>query len=213
MGNFHSKPYYDKWVRVASPEIKTFLSAENGFLKKILFKGCTILDVGCGYGRTIVAIHKIPSKIYGIDNSKRMVKNARLKLKNYKNVKIFHMNAENMKFKKQKFDFVLCLANTFGNFSSKKLKILEQMKKMLNKKGKILVHVYSEESLKYRLKDYKKADMPILKITKGGTVYSSNGLTLEQFTKKKLKKIFNKAKLKVDIRKFTPISYICIAKN
>lgn len=34
MSAFHSKPYYDRWVERASPEIKHFLDEENVFLKK-----------------------------------------------------------------------------------------------------------------------------------------------------------------------------------
>ncbi|MBU0648644.1 class I SAM-dependent methyltransferase [Patescibacteria group bacterium] len=213
MGNFHSKPYYDDWVKLASPEIKEFLQAENKFIQKILSRNCqkcSVLDIGCGYGRTIDFIHKIPLKIVGIDNNKRMVQNARRNLKKYKNVKVMLMDASGPKFR-EKFDFVLCLANTFGNFSSDKIKALEGMKRVLKCSGKIIIHVYNQKSLKFRLKDYKKAGMPILKIDKAGTVYSADGLKLEQFSAKRLREIFSKAKLDVKIGQLTPISYICVA--
>ena len=213
MDNFHSRPYYDKWIKLASPEIRFFLSEENKFVKKSLFGGCSVLDVGCGYGRTIKAIHKLPLKITAIDNSKRMVKNAKLNLKGIKNVKVLCMDAFNLEFKKQKFDFILCLANTFGNFSSRKLKAIKEMKKVLKKGGKIIIHVYNKKSLKYRVKDYEKARMPVIKIEKDGTVHSAHGLTLEQFTKKKLRNLFSKAKLKLQIKQLTPISYMCIAER
>jgi SAM-dependent methyltransferase len=210
MANFHSKPYYDDWVKLASPKIKQFLEKENLFVKNILTQECSVLDVGCGYGRTIDFIHNIPSRIVGIDNSRRMVLNARRNLKGHKNVKISLMNVSNLRFK-QKFDFIFCLANTFGNLASEKLKALKEMKKVLNKNGRILIHVYNHKSLKVRLKDYKKARMPILRIDKDGTVHSAEGLKLEQFTKKKLNDLFSKGRLKVKIIPLTPISYMCIA--
>jgi len=212
MGNLHSKPYFDKCVELASPEIKQFLSKEDDFVKKILFDGCSILDVGCGYGRTIEIIHKIPSEIVGIDNSKRMVRDAKLNLKKCKNVKILFMDAFDIKLK-QKFDFVLCLMQTFGNFSSNKLKSLKEMKRVLKKDGKMVIHVYNPKSFKIRLEGYKKVGMLILKIEKDGTIHSSDGFTSEQFTKKKLEDLFSKAKLDVKIRLLTPISYICIAEK
>ncbi len=202
---------YTRWVKKASTEIKSFLFEETKFITKELFVGCSVLDIGCGYGRTIKSIHKIPSMIMGVDNNRRMVQKAKLNLSDCKNVKIYLMDASDIKLN-QKFDFVLCLANTFGNFSSKKLRILKEMKKVLKKDGKIIIHVYNQKSLKFRLKDYKKAGMPILKIKKDGTVYSSHGLRLEQFDKQKLNHLFYKAGLYASIKNITPISYLCTVK-
>lgn len=124
MASFHDKPFYDKWVKNAPRTIKEYLREENTFLRKKIIKGKSVLDVGCGYGRTIQALVGTPSKITGIDNNKRMIRKATLIFRNNPKVDLFLGDAEKMHFSDCHFDYVICMANTFGNLGNKKSKAL-----------------------------------------------------------------------------------------
>ncbi len=202
--------YWQNYIKNSDPLIKDWLRKENNYLKENIKKGTVVLDVGCGFGRNIKAIENIARKNVGIDNNKPLCEKITKKLSKFKNVEFFCENAEKMHFPDNTFDYVICMGNTFGDFAKNKLKILKEMKRVAKTGGKIIISVYSEKALDIRKKEYSRIGIKIKK-TKNGTIYSDNHLILEQFDKKKLRRIFNSAKLKVKIIKLNPISYICEA--
>jgi len=172
-----------------------------------------VLDVGCGTGRALKVLAKDCKRVVAIDKEQGMVNLAKKKSKNLKNVEVYRQNAKKMKFKNNSFDAIVCIGNTFGNITKDKKAVLLEMKRVCKKKGKIIISVYNEKALKSRLESYKKDWLTQYKVTKTGAVYSKEGLISEQFTKKKLNKLFQKAKLKCKIIDFNPISYLCVCKK
>ncbi|MFH1606755.1 MAG: class I SAM-dependent methyltransferase [Nanoarchaeota archaeon] len=204
--------YWKKFTLSTSKPIKDWLSKENEFLKKNISYNSTVLDVGIGYGRNVDAIASNVKKLIGIDKL-RLIPNEIKKITNkYSNVELFCEDANNMHFKDNTFDFVTCMGNTFGDFADHKLNILREMKRVCKKDGKIFVSVYSENATEYRIKEYKKIGIEISKI-QNGNIFTSEGLKLEQFTKEKLKNIFNEVGLEVKIIELNQISYICVANK
>lgn len=205
--------YWEEYIKNADPLIKDWLKKENLYLRKNIKRGSIVLDVGCGFGRNIKSISAIAKKIIGVDNDKDLFEAIRKKLSKFKNVEVFLENAKRMHFPTAMFDYTICMGNTFGNFGADKLKILKEMKRVTKKGGKIIISVYSERALCIRVKEYKRIGIKIKKI-KDGTIYSEEGLILEQFTKEKLKKIFNSCRLKkIKITELNPISYLCICEK
>jgi len=198
------------YVKKALPIIKDWLKKENLYLRKNIERNKSILDVGCGFGRHLKLLSDITKEISGIDWDKEAVKDAKKNLSKFKNVKIFLEDAQKMHFKKNSFDYVICIGNTFGDFGKDKLKILKEIKRVVKRGGKIIISVYSEKALKTRLKQYKKIGIKIRKIENDGMVYTLDWFS-EQFSKEKLKDIFKKAGLAVKITELNPISYICEA--
>ena len=129
----------------------------------------------------------------------------------FKNVEVFLEDARKMHFKDNGFDYVICMGNTFGNFGKLETPILKEMKRVVKPRGKIILSVSSEKALGSRLKQYKKVGIKIQKIEPDGTVYTKDKLVLKQFSKEKLKNIFERAGLTVKIVRLNPISYICEA--
>jgi len=171
-----------------------------------------VLSVGCGWGKNLKAIAKIIKKGIGIDFDSEIIKEAKRNLKKFSNIELFVENAKETHFKDNTFDYVICLGNTFGNFGRDKYKILREMKRVTKKGGKIIVSIYSEKALPVRVEGYKKVGWVIIKkSTKERTIYTKDGLTSEQFSKRKIKKIFQKVGLNVKIVELNPISYICEA--
>lgn len=102
-----------------------------------------MLEVGCGDGRSISDILSITKNIVGIDHDNKAVTDARNNLSRYPTVKILKADGTNLPFKNEEFDSVICMT-TFANFADKKIIILNEMKRILKKSGKIIISVFSE---------------------------------------------------------------------
>ena len=77
-------------------------------INKSFFKDKVILDSGCGPGRYIHHLLKYkPSEIIGVDSGKDIIKQNKIKFKNYKNVKFLNCDLNNLPFKYEKFDFII----------------------------------------------------------------------------------------------------------
>lgn len=205
--------YWEKVLKINPPSFKIWFEKENLYLRKIITKNSVVLDVGCGLGKNIKEIANFAERVVGIDNDELFFKETEKNLLEFKNVEVFLEDARKMHFKNNTFDYTVCMGDTFGNFGLNKVKILKEMKRVTKNGGKIIVSVYSEEALPERLKVYKKIGLPITKINKDGTVIAKGGIISEQFSKEKLKDIFNKADLSVKITRLGPIACLCEASK
>ena len=210
MDKFFSKPYFEIWLKQASPEIKKWFQEEIDYLKKNIKLDSKILDVGCGFGRHIKVLAPFSEEVIGIDNNEDMLNKAKQNLSNFKNIKLFLQDAQKLEFDDGSFDYIICMTNTFWTFLNKKRKILREMKRVLEQNGKIIISVYSEKATNVRIKNYEKVGLHIKKM-KNGKIYFKEGHITEQFSKKQLVKLSESIGLKVNIIELTPISYLCIA--
>lgn len=208
MNKFFSKPFFEKWIKDAAPEIKDWFQKEIEYLQNNIKPNSKILDVGCGFGRHIQILAGFSKEIIGIDNDENMIRKAEQNLSNFDNVKFLLQEADKLSFDDNSFDYVICMTNTFGNFPDIKLGVLKEMKRVCKEGGKIIISVYSERSLEIRKKDYEKVGLHITKL-ENGTIYTEEGLVSEQFTKPQLKDLFNLLNLEVKVIELNPISYLC----
>jgi len=198
---------WDRFVERCSPLLKEYYNKELDFVTKL---SGDVLEVGCGTGRILTILAKKCRRIVGIDKEKVMVDISKDKLKKSRNVEIYKQNAKRLKFPDNCFDFVLCMANIFGNLGRDKLSVLKEMKRVCKSSGKIIISVYNEKALKPRLDSYANDGLTHIKVTKQGTVYTKEGLFSEQFTKKKLISLFKRLRLNYKIISLNQISYLCI---
>ena len=97
-----------------------------------------VLEIGVGTGKNLSYYNK-EAKVTAIDISSGMLSKARNKLKetNNKNIKLMEMDAQNLKFKNNSFDYVIC---TFVLCSvPDPVKALQEMKRVCKKNGKIIM--------------------------------------------------------------------------
>ncbi len=146
-----------------------------------------ILEIGVGTGKNLKYYNK-NAKITGIDISPKMLERAKKKIKELKNknIRLLLMDAQNLKFKPNTFDYIV---NTFVLCSvPEPVKVLKEMKKVLKKNGKILMleHVKSNHFL---IKIFQHIHNPITKILFG---FNVNRDTIKNIKKAGFKNIKQK---------------------
>jgi SAM-dependent methyltransferase len=58
---------------VASPRVKQYLQAEVDFVLSRMKRACSVLELGCGYGRIIPDLAAKAGIVFGIDNSQSSI--------------------------------------------------------------------------------------------------------------------------------------------
>lgn len=202
--------YWQDYIQNVDPSVMDWFKEETRFLRQNIKKGSAVLDVGCGFGRSLEAITDIARELVGIDIDNRLCKSLVKTFSKFENMQFFCEDAKKTHFNANTFDYVICMGNAFGTFSQDKLSVLWEMRRVAKKNGKIILSVSSEKALSVRLSGYLRAGYAIEKV-EDGTVYANNGLVLEQFDKEKISKLFQLIGLDVKITELNPIAYICEA--
>lgn len=128
-----------KWAdfrTVISPSVKKFLDESGG----------KFLDIGCGSGRNFIKSDKI--EFYGIDFSKKMIKLAERRAKKLKiNITLKKSNSDNLPFKDNEFDSVLCYAVLHCIDDSKKREsTIKEIYRVLKPGGKAFISSWGDKS-------------------------------------------------------------------
>ncbi len=103
-----------------------------------------LLDLGCGSGRHF--IKKEGLEMYGVDFSEKMIELAK-KNANEKNldIELKTMQDENLPYNDRFFDNLLCIAVLHCvETKEKRIKLLEEIKRVLKNNGKALIQVWSK---------------------------------------------------------------------
>lgn len=210
------------WAEHSEGEVRTFLRAEIPYLKTHLKKGTRVLDVGCGYGRVLKCLRNGSWELWGMDNSRNELRQAKHYIGRAPNVHLVLGDVRNTGFPRGFFDAAYVTGNTFGNLGRSKVPVLKEFTRIVRKGGSIIVTTYNEkeETFVIRLNSYRKMKMPLKLVReKGKKVYikvktygKDETLISEQFSKQELKTLFHKAGLRARVRPLTKIGYICVAK-
>ena len=202
--------YWENLLINLPKSYKKLFEKEKKYLQKIITKDASVLDVGCGNGRSIFDILPKTKNVTGIDHDNKAVADAKNNFSKYSSIKIIKADAAQLPFDNEEFDFVICMT-TFANFADKKFKALEEMRRVLKDSGKIIISVFSENALEERMRVYKTLGVKIKEV-KNGTVIFDESLgdnISEQFTKEQLENIFSKVNLKIEDIKKVDIAYLC----
>jgi 2-polyprenyl-3-methyl-5-hydroxy-6-metoxy-1,4-benzoquinol methylase len=142
--NDYQKGYYEDLYNHKNG--KHFESTKDNIFKLIypLKKG-KILDIGCGSGKLGLSLKENGFKVIGIDRNKNSIEFCK-----FKGYKSYQMSCDNIKLK-EKFDVVLCSALVEHIPNKVYLKMLDEIKKVLKKKGILIIYTPNPNSIIERL--------------------------------------------------------------
>ena len=130
------------------------------FAKK--FQGKKILDIGCGNCRQLIPF--IGNELYGIDFSKKMIKNAKKFCKN-NNMKVHLLVAEATKlpFEDEYFDGIICISVIHHLKPEEANKAIEEIYRVLKKDGKGLISIWLKEGHGERYVSWQKKGKTLMR--------------------------------------------------
>jgi len=126
----------------------------NKYFKK---KGANLLILGCGGGRTIIPLQEKGFKITAIDIVPEMVAEAKKRAENL-GVKILEMDAIDLKFSDNSFDYVFFPFHGIDNVYPDGYKCVREVRRVLKKGGVFIFNSHNRFFLKKLHKFYKKYD-------------------------------------------------------
>ncbi|MCK9152104.1 class I SAM-dependent methyltransferase [Methanobacterium alcaliphilum] len=123
--------------------------------EKYVSKNMNILDVGCGYGRTLNELHHQGFiNLTGMDFSQGMIDRG---LKNYPDLNIFKNDEDTLPFPENEFDAVILIAVlTCTPDSHKQDQIVEEISRVLKDGGILYINDYSINTDKRNISRYQK---------------------------------------------------------
>ena len=139
--------------------LNNFYLKENLYLDKFFrglnqinfLKDSSVLDIGCGWGSSTKYLSKFSKKVTSIDISSVAIAGAKknLSFTDIKNFELFEMDAQNLSFKDNSYDFIY----SWGviHHSAEPEKIIKQLYRVLKNGGKGTIMVYNRNSLRFWL--------------------------------------------------------------
>ncbi|MEA3273401.1 MAG: class I SAM-dependent methyltransferase [Patescibacteria group bacterium] len=122
-------------------------NSEKILIAKFFKPKSTLLDIGCGTGRTTIPIYKLGYKVLGIDLVPEMITNAK-KIAQEKNLAIdYEVNdATNLKYHDNSFDNAIFSTNGFGQIPSKqrRQKALEEIYRVIKPGGYFILVAHAK---------------------------------------------------------------------
>ncbi len=116
----------------------------------------TVLDLGCGTGRSLVHAHAKGHRVVGVDLSSPMLECAREKLQQQctseedrNRIRLVHANiVDRDLIERHSVDLALCLYSSFGMIKEQKnrLQCLQQVHNYLCPTGKLILHVHNRRN-------------------------------------------------------------------
>ncbi|WP_321423460.1 class I SAM-dependent methyltransferase [uncultured Methanobacterium sp.] len=147
----HQEKYWDEVAE--EKEFPTPFPLEE--LKKYIHPEMNILDLGCGYGRTLSELHKNGFKnLTGVDYSEQMIKRG---LRLHPKFNLIKNNGDDLPFPDNSFDAVLLIGVLTSNIQTEKQKeLLLEISRVLKDNGLIYISDFLLNNDERNLQRYQK---------------------------------------------------------
>ncbi len=173
---------------IAPPRVQQYLRAELDFALGFIYAGDSVLDLGCGYGRTLPDLAARAAKVTAIDNAPASIALARQTVEDLSNVEVLEMDAGALQFVDGSFNVVLCLQNGISAFHRDPGTLLREALRVCKPNGVALFSTYAEKFWPQRLEWFElQAGAGLLgeidrERTKEGFIACKDGFTATTFT-------------------------------
>jgi SAM-dependent methyltransferase len=173
---------------IAPPRIQQYLRAELDFALEFIHAGDAVLDLGCGYGRTLPELAARAGSVTAIDNAPASIALARETIAPLANVEVLEMDAGALQFADGTFSVVLCLQNGISAFHRDPATLLREALRTCRPSGIALFSTYAEKFWPDRLEWFAlQAEAGLLgeidrERTKDGFIACKDGFTATTFT-------------------------------
>ncbi len=197
---------------------KQWFKAEKKYLQKNIKENSTVLEVGCGTGRSLEYVLAKTNKIIGIDIDPDAILPAKKRFVNNPHSSIHLGDGRNLIYGDNKFDYVICMA-TPVNFGKDRDEFYSEMRRVVKYyDGEIILSVFNEDALPERMKVYNLLVKDEIEKIEGNKVIFKNGLgnlsSSEGFNIKELIQIFYENGLRIIEIEKQGIGYFCrLSKN
>jgi len=112
--------------------------AEETLVKKFFKPGSSVLDIGCGTGRTTIPLFRMGYRVTGVDITPKMIENAK-KVASTKDLNISYEigDAVHLRFKDESFDNAIFSNNGWTQIPAtiNRLRVLQEVFRILNPDG------------------------------------------------------------------------------
>ncbi|MGD1011431.1 MAG: class I SAM-dependent methyltransferase [Acidimicrobiales bacterium] len=136
---------------IAPPRVQQYFRAEIDFAVARLGSDDIVLDLGCGYGRTMIQLAEAAAFVVGVDTSRRSLLDARKFLDAKPNCLLARMDASHLDFVEGSFDAVVCLQNGLSAFHVDKGKVVREALRVTRPGGSAYFSTYSDRFWEHRL--------------------------------------------------------------
>jgi SAM-dependent methyltransferase len=173
---------------IAPPRIRRYLRAELDFALEFIQAGDSVLDLGCGYGRTLPALAARSGEVMAVDNAPASIALARKTIADLANIEVREMDAATLQFAADRFSVVLCLQNGLSAFHRDPGTLLLEALRVCRPGGVALFSTYAERFWPQRLKWFQlQAEAGLLgeidwQRTGNGFITCKDGFTATTFT-------------------------------
>jgi ubiquinone/menaquinone biosynthesis C-methylase UbiE len=168
---------------VASFRVRRYLEAELEHLLSRIEAGDLVLDLGCGYGRTLPSLGRRAGRVIGIDNSTTSLRLAGESIVPGGNCGLAAMDAAELAFPPDVFDVVGCIQNGISAFHVDRRTLIRECVRVVKPGGLVLLSSYAETFWPDRLEWFERqADEGLLgeidrERTGNGTIVCMDGFT------------------------------------
>ena len=128
---------------VAPPRVRQYLEAETQHVVDRIKPGDVVLDLGCGYGRTLGTFAAQAGFAVGIDSSIASLLLGTHALRTASTVALAAMSAANMAFADSIFDVTICIQNGISAFHVDRGALIRECARVTKPDGLMLFSSYS----------------------------------------------------------------------
>lgn len=223
MGDYYAEKLAAEKLRrcyeIAPPRIRQYLRTELDFALGFIHPGDAVLDLGCGYGRTLHELAAKAGSVTAIDNAPASVTLAREAARTLANVTVLEMDAAALALEDDRFDVVLCLQNGISAFHRDQRTLLKEALRVCRPSGTALFSTYAAHFWEQRLEWFRlQADAGLLgeidwQRAKNGFIACKDGFTATTVSPDEFRTLASELPVEITLTEVDESSLFCILKK